>query len=242
MAPQVRPQFSSYTLTRRYTGSPDHRRPKRIDVLHASNLERGSRARPPPQSCRSETKRRPRLIRQAPVIIYFCADLSRLSNVSAWEGQPGKALDKMDMFITATIDAALASQNVALAAQSMGLGICYVGGARNNAAQLCELLKLPDRVIALFGMAIGVPDPENLPAVKPRLALQEVLHKETWDDQDQQENVEMYNWSLEKFYDWRQLVGRQSWATFVSKTLASGDLDGRERIRQVLLDRGFGLE
>ena len=30
------------------------------------------------------------------------------------------------------IDAALAAQNAAIAAESMGLGICYIGGIRNQ--------------------------------------------------------------------------------------------------------------
>ncbi|KAB8266035.1 Nitroreductase-like protein [Aspergillus pseudonomiae] len=181
-------------------------------------------------------------IEQAPLMLFFCADLNRLANISAWENQPGKALTNMDMFLMATIDTSLAAQNAALAAESMGLGICYVGGARNNAAQLCELLHLPHRTIALFGMAVGVPDPGRLVDIKPRLPLREVLHLETWDDSCQRENVERYNRGLSDFYDWHRLFGRVSWATFVAGLMAEGGLDGRERMRQVLLEKGFGLE
>ncbi|OGM50572.1 hypothetical protein ABOM_000651 [Aspergillus bombycis] len=181
-------------------------------------------------------------IQQAPLMLFFCADLNRLTNISGWENQPGKALDNMDMLLMATIDTSLAAQNAALAAESMGLGICYVGGARNNAAQLCELLRLPSKTIALFGMAVGVPDPGRVVDIKPRLPLQEVLHREAWDDSCQRENVERYNQGLSDFYDWHQLFGRVSWGTFVAGLMASGGLDGRERMRQVLQEKGFGLE
>ncbi|RAH71905.1 NADPH-dependent oxidoreductase [Aspergillus aculeatinus CBS 121060] len=182
-------------------------------------------------------------IRQAPLMLFFCADLNRLTNVSEWEDQPAKALEKTDMFVLSTIDAAVAAQNVALAAESLGLGICYVGGARNNAAELCELLALPPRAVVLFGMAVGWPDlAAHAPGIKPRLPMREVLHREKWDDSHQREDVERYNASLGAFYEWHQLFGRHSWAKFVAGMLASGELDGRERMRQVLLDRGFKLD
>ena len=45
------------------------------------------------------------------------------------------------MFLTAVVDASLAAQNAATAAEGMGLGICYVGGARNHPRELAELLQ-----------------------------------------------------------------------------------------------------
>ncbi|GLB04300.1 hypothetical protein AtubIFM57258_010264 [Aspergillus tubingensis] len=178
-------------------------------------------------------------IQQAPLMLFFCADLDRLTNISGWENQPGKALDNTDMFIMATIDTSLAAQNAALAAESMGLGICYVGGARNNAAQLSKLLNLPNRAIALFGMAIGIPDPVRSVSIKPRLPLKEVLHMETWDNSSQRENVEKHNQGLSDFYEWHHIGGRKSWATFVAGLMASGELDGREKIMQTLQETGF---
>lgn len=181
-------------------------------------------------------------IQQAPLMLFFCADLDRLTNISGWDNQPGKALDNMDMFIMATIDASLAAQNAALAAESMGLGICYVGGARNNAAQLCKLLHLPNRAIVLFGMAIGMPDPVRSVDIKPRLPMKEVLHIETWDNSSQQENVTKYNQGLSKFYDWHQMFGRMGWTSFVARLMASGELDGREKMREALQEKGFKLQ
>ncbi|BCS17384.1 uncharacterized protein APUU_10212S [Aspergillus puulaauensis] len=83
-------------------------------------------------------------IRQAPLLLVFCPNLRRLHTLSTHYGQqPARALDSMDMFIISVVDAAIAGQNVAIAAEAMGLGICYVGAIRNNAAELCELLNLP---------------------------------------------------------------------------------------------------
>ncbi|OQE27812.1 hypothetical protein PENSTE_c004G00458 [Penicillium steckii] len=180
-------------------------------------------------------------IQQAPLMLFFCADLNRLANISERENQRGSALENMDMFVMATIDASLAGQNAALAAESIGLGICYVGAARNNAAQLCELLHLPSRAIPLFGTAFGMPNPARSVDIKPRLPLKEVLHLETWDNSSQEAHIEKFNRGLSDFYDWHQLFGRVSWATFVAGLMASGELDGRERMRQTLQDKGFNL-
>ncbi|KAF2012902.1 Nitro/flavin reductase [Aaosphaeria arxii CBS 175.79] len=181
-------------------------------------------------------------IRQAPLFLLFCADLSRLSKISEQEGLPGKGLEHMDMFLMATIDAALASQNVSLAAESMGYGICYVGAARNNARELSKLLRLPPRVIGLFGMAIGKADYSTPTSIKPRLDQHEILHRNFWDSDRQDEHVIAYNKTLGDFYESQGKVRKDSWSRHAAQKLASGNLDGREMLREVLEERDFQLK
>ncbi|KAL2795191.1 Nitroreductase-like protein, partial [Aspergillus keveii] len=94
----------------------------------------------------------------APLFLIFCADLHRMSGLATKYNQAGKPLENLDMLLTATIDASIAGQNVAIAAEALGLGICYVGGVRNCAAELTALLRLPPRVFSLFGIAVGYAD------------------------------------------------------------------------------------
>jgi nitroreductase len=47
------------------------------------------------------------------------------------------------MFVMATVDTALAAQNAALAAESIGLGTVYIGAMRNSPEEVAALLKLP---------------------------------------------------------------------------------------------------
>jgi len=126
-------------------------------------------------------------IRKALLFLVFCPDLRRLNNLSRqYDQQPARALENMDMFIMSTLDAAIAGQNVKMAAESLGFGICYVGALRNNAAQMCELLNLPPLTWGVFEMAIGYPNTErNLSGkqTKPRLPMQEVLHMERWSEE-----------------------------------------------------------
>ena len=55
-----------------------------------------------------------------------------------------QSIESTEKFMVALIDAALAAQNAAIAAESMGLGICYIGGIRNKLDEVKDLLKTPE--------------------------------------------------------------------------------------------------
>lgn len=147
-------------------------------------------------------------IRQAPLFLVFCADLARLTAASVHEGLPGAGLDYLEMFLTAVIDSALAAQNAAAAAESLGLGICYVGAARNHPRELAALLKLPPRVIALFGMTVGFPAPDDTSSIKPRLPQPGIIHNETYDAEARDNSVAAYDETMHVFYEAQQMDGR----------------------------------
>ncbi len=61
-----------------------------------------------------------------------------MRNVAECEG-----LDYLEMFIMATVDAALAAQNATIAAESLGLGTVYIGAMRNHPEEVPATIKLP---------------------------------------------------------------------------------------------------
>ena len=65
-----------------------------------------------------------------------------------------------------------------VAAESMDLGICYIGAIRNDPTQATELLGLPENVYPVFGLCIGYPA-EN-PEVKPRLPVSVMLKENNY--------------------------------------------------------------
>jgi nitroreductase len=184
-----------------------------------------------------------KFIKDAPLFLVFCADLARLKSVSDSVEQPGDALDYLEMFLTAVIDASLAAQNVAVAAESEGLGICYVGAARNHPRELSALLKLPPRVFAVFGMAVGLPDPSDTSSVKPRLPQRAVLHRETYDPDVWQDSVPEYNAIMASFYATQNRDVRGTWDQHSARRVGSAAaLMGRDTLREVLADLGFPLQ
>ncbi|KAF6837993.1 nitroreductase [Colletotrichum musicola] len=182
-------------------------------------------------------------IRQAPLLLVFCADLSRLAAVCERHRGSGAGLEKTDLFVMAAVDAALAAQSVGTAAESLGLGFCFVGAVRNDSRGMVELLGLPPRVFPFVGMAIGWPDASEGADIKPRLPMDEVLHRERWDGaKDHQALVSSYDEALNKFYEGHGKPGREPWSKHMAGIASSEKQDGRERTRQVLEERGFGLK
>lgn len=118
-------------------------------------------------------------IRQAPVLLTFCADIRRFSKWCALRGaQP--AYDNFAWFINAATDALLSSENIALEAEAHGLGICYLGTAIYTAEKICEILSLPQGVIPITAMVIGYPAAET--HLTDRLPVEAVIHYETYSD------------------------------------------------------------
>lgn len=72
------------------------------------------------------------------------------------------SFESAEGLLVGTIDVALVAQNISIAAESLGLGMVYLGSLRNDVARVKELLNLPEYTFPLFGMALGVPaDDEN---------------------------------------------------------------------------------
>ena len=121
------------------------------------------------------------MVNQAPVHITFCADFNRFNKwCTQRKAIPG--YDNFLSFITGAIDALLASQNVALEAEAYGLGICYLGTATYNAAEMVDILKLPRFVVPVAAIVLGWPK-EEVP-LTDRLPAESVVHSETYHDFD----------------------------------------------------------
>jgi hypothetical protein len=94
-------------------------------------------------------------------------------------------------FLIAAIDMSIAAQNAALAAESLGLGICYIGSIRNNPIEVIAMLGLPRLTFPITGMTLGWPDKQS--NIKPRLPLQTVLHWETYDRAIEDDDLRAYD-------------------------------------------------
>lgn len=84
----------------------------------------------------------------------------------------------VENLLISSVDAALAGQNILLAAESLGYGGVMIGMIRQSSDQLAELLNLPAHTYPAFGIALGVPKRHN--PVKPRLPLEAVAFDETY--------------------------------------------------------------
>lgn len=178
---------------------------------------------------------------EAPVLLVWLADLARLAELGERADAAVEGLDFLEMFLVGSIDATLAAQNAAVALESLGLGIVYIGGLRNNPEEVARLLGLPPRVVAVFGMCVGQPDPARPAHVKPRLPQALVLHEERYDASLSAPAVEAYDAAMTTFQEGEGL--RQvGWSSVALKRVSdAAALTGRDRLREVLGRLGFPL-
>ncbi len=120
-------------------------------------------------------------INNAPLFVVWVADLSRAGRQADRHGMPSEVFDYQEAILLGAIDATLAAQNATVAAESLGLGTCYVGGVRSAMAAIAALLDLPRYSFPVVGMAIGWPDASDTAGTKPRLPLSSFVFEERYD-------------------------------------------------------------
>ncbi|UQS81527.1 NADPH-dependent oxidoreductase [Bombilactobacillus folatiphilus] len=101
------------------------------------------------------------------VFYVFIADLYRQKILLEQHHQDIASLRNLESLLVSVVDTTISAQNMVIAAEQMGLGICYIGGLRNDLFQVKQLLTLPELTVPLFGLTIGEPLSQN--EVKPRL-------------------------------------------------------------------------
>jgi nitroreductase len=129
------------------------------------------------------------MVLEAPILLTFCADFHRMRQWLRISHAPDN-FDNFISFMIAAIDAILVSQNVALAAESEGLGICYLGSTFSNCDQVGRILELPDNVVPVVGFTIGYPD--ETPPLRDRLPLDGLVHYDTYHDYSDERIADIY--------------------------------------------------
>jgi nitroreductase len=129
------------------------------------------------------------MITKAPNVLTFCADFNRFNKwCKQSNAEPG--YDNFLSFMTAAIDALLVAQNVTIAAEEEGLGICYLGTTTYNADKIIDVLKLPKGVVPITTITIGWPD--EAPAQVERLPLDAVVHQNVYSDYSDDDIRKLY--------------------------------------------------
>lgn len=169
------------------------------------------------------------------VFLVFCADMKRPTGASERTGANVER-GMTEQLLVATVDTALMAQNVAVAAESEGLGICYIGGIRNNPQAVSELLQLPEQVYPVFGMCLGYPahDPE----VKPRLPVEAIFKQDIYSDDS--EHVAAFDSTMQAYYQERSTGNKNSdWSHNLTPLF---DSKLRPHMRDFLVKRGFEMK
>lgn len=178
---------------------------------------------------------------EAPLLLVWCADLQRIRTAVRLHVDR-ELTQNVELLLLASLDAALAAQNAAIATESLGYGIVYIGGIRNNPKRASELLQLPQLVFPVFGMCVGYPAAE--PDLRPRLPLAAVHHEEVYSNEHLPAQLAQYDQTLQAYYAER--VGDDScrrgtgWTTEMLRRMTMGN--AREHLAAYLLEQGFAFD
>jgi FMN reductase [NAD(P)H] len=126
----------------------------------------------------------------APLLLIFCGDSRRIRRICELR-ERAFANDHLDAMFNASVDAALVMMNFIRVARAAGLGCCPISMVRNRAAELSDLLELPDGVFPVAGMAAGFP--AGPAPLSPRLPMSLTVHTDCYDDSRLEAQVNAYD-------------------------------------------------
>jgi len=180
------------------------------------------------------------MVAQAPVVLTFCADFNRFTQwCEQRDAQPGYA--NFQSFMAAAVDAVIFAQTFAVAAETAGLGICYLGTTTYNAQEIIDVLQLPQLVVPVTTITLGYPAHE--PPVTDRLPIRSVVHAERYQPFDAADIDALYE-EKEALQQYKQFVADNK-----KQTLAQVFTDVRytqknneffsEKFLQALAQQGF---
>jgi len=118
------------------------------------------------------------------------------------------------------------------------MGICYIGGLRNQPAEVSEILQLPYNVYPVFGLCIGYPEQD--PEVKPRLPLEAVLMQNTYDENVLAPGINAYDEHIALYYQTR--TGGNKDSSWSEEMRALVGKESRPHMRGFLKSQGFTMQ
>ncbi len=105
-------------------------------------------------------------IAKAKMVLIFCADFQKWYDAFQEAGCDPRKPGVGDMMLAVT-DTAIAAQNAVTAAESLGIGSCYIGDIMENCEIHREMLNLPDYVFPAVMLVFGYPTQQQKDRTKP---------------------------------------------------------------------------
>ena len=131
-------------------------------------------------------------VAKAPMVLVFCADCKKWYDAYIEAGCEPRKPGVGDLMLAVT-DTVIAAQNAVTAAESLGLGSCYIGDIMENCEKQRKLLQLPDYVFPAAMLVFGWPTKQQKERQKPeRCDLKHIVHENTYRSMDGAELRDMF--------------------------------------------------
>ncbi len=143
-------------------------------------------------------------IAKAPLVLIFLADCRKWYRAFSLGGCAARTPGPGDLLLAAS-DANIAAQNAVVAAESLGIGSCYIGDVMEQKEAMSELLQLPEFVFPAAMLVFGRPTEQQKLRKKPqRCAMEHIVHENAYRDMDESELEDMlrYKAGVRPYSDW----------------------------------------
>ena len=131
-------------------------------------------------------------IAKAPMVLVFCADCKKWYDAYIEAGCEPRKPGVGDLMLAVT-DTVIAAQNAVTAAESLGIGSCYIGDIMENCEEQRKLLQLPDYVFPAAMLVFGWPTKQQKERQKPeRCDPKHIVHENTYRSMDGAELRDMF--------------------------------------------------
>ena len=128
----------------------------------------------------------------AKMVLIFCADCRKWHQAFQEAGCTPRKSGVGDLMLAVT-DAAIAAQNAVAAAESMGVGSCYIGDIMENCEIHRGMLNLPECVFPCCMLVFGYPTRQQMERKKPeRVAMEHIVHENGYREMNGEEYRRMF--------------------------------------------------
>ena len=163
-------------------------------------------------------------IATAPMVLIFCADYRRWYDVFSKYGKDARDPGAGDLFL-ANADALIAAQNAVVAAESFGIGSCYIGDITEKYEYHCRLLNLPQYVVPAAMLCIGYPTQQQLSRPKPpRHAVSDLVNENGYSMEKSHAMARMLSQQQgkegEELTDWLNRFCKRKWNSEFSREMS----------------------
>ena len=143
-------------------------------------------------------------IAKAKMVLIFCADCKKwydaYIDVGASPRKPG-----IGDLLLAVSDTNIAAQNAVTAAESLGIGSCYIGDIMENCEIHRKMLGLPKYIFPTAMLVFGNPTEQQITRAKPQRAdMKHIVHENGYRKMNSDERKQMFSpKAIERSYeDW----------------------------------------
>lgn len=160
-------------------------------------------------------------IAKAKLVLVFCADCRKWLSFYREAGLSPREPGTGDLLL-AVEDAVIAAQNSVMAAESLGIGSCYIGDVMERAEEVRELLSLPAYVYPACMLVFGYPTKQQKERKKPeRFALSDIVCENTYQDKSSGEIRRMFagNTGAQGYEAWMEAFWKRKYESEFSKEM-----------------------